>query len=451
MRVIWFIICVLLNETVTWAEISSAPCPNVSQTTEIQAQFQLLQHAAPWIPTHQEQELLQLFKINGVSLANFSCYFEKGNDPTALNDVLSVLKLQILRLRYVAYKKDKKAVTQALLSLRKMSGAYLNQPALMARRLGASVRSLLLDELERLIDWHPDLVRDEVRLGHWRSDLTSGIEAEIQNQWLDVKNQLPHNGKALSLSRYFGFRSWKVPLVNQSKLARLISKLKVQQEESLERQLFMLFKGNNKNLDTDETDRAVNHYLSVSISEVRKNNYFLLKPWLEPIIEEKIRNLKSEMGASWPLISPLVGVNIEGAFREIEEPIELLDSMRLSQAKTHYSRVKNPLGRLYEIVFLKRMTQMWTQLDIVQLRSDLNRVAFLKTLLAVQDYQKRYSRWPASVDELVQQKMIQEKPKDYFTGKALQYDSLHRQIWSVGENGIDEKGRGDDISLSLSL
>jgi hypothetical protein len=94
---------------------------------------------------------------------------------------------------------------------------------------------------------------------------------------------------------------------------------------------------------------------------------------------------------------------------------------------------------------------MWTQIDVVQLRSDLNRVSFLKTLLAVQDYQKRFARWPSSVDDLVSKKMIQEVPRDYFTGKILRYDSVNRQIWSVGENGIDEKGRGDDLSLGLSL
>ena len=169
------------------------------------------------------------------------------------------------------------------------------------------------------------------------------------------------------------------------------------------------------------------------------------------IIDEKVRTLKSELGVSWALISPLVGVSIEGPFKEIDQPIEILDSLRLTQAKSHYARAKNPLGRLYEIVFLKRMTQMWTQIDVVQLQSDLNRVSFLKTLLAVQDYQKRFARWPSSVEDLVRQKIIPESPRDYFTGRALRYDSQNRQIWSVGENGVDEKGRGDDISLSLSL
>ncbi len=435
----------------SWSGAKAAVCPSIQNSTEIQNQFQLLQHATVWIPPHQEQELKQLFQVNAEGLKQFSCFSEKGNDPNALSNVLAALKLQILKLRYVAYKKESKAVADSLLALRKMSGVFLNQPALMARRLGASVRSLLLDELERLIDLHPDLVRDEVRLGYWRSDLTSSIETEIRQQWQGVKSQIPQSSTPTSLSRYFGFRSWSPPMAYRSKLARLLSRFKVKQEDTLETQLHTLFKLNSSNLNMAETERSIQHYLSASLSEIRKNNYFLLKTWLEPVIDEKVRTLKSELGVSWPLISPLVGVTVEGTFKEIEQSIELLDSMRLSQAKTHYARVKNPIGRLYEIVFLKRMTQMWTQIDIVQLRSDLNRVSFLKTLLAVQDYQKRYARWPASVDDLVHQKMIKELPKDYFTGKALRYDSQNRQIWSVGENGIDEKGRGDDISLSLSL
>lgn len=441
----------ILVTSLSMINANAGTCPNIQSGVEIQNQFQLLQHAAAWIPPNQEQELKQLFQVNADGLKQFSCYYNKGNDPNALSDVLAVLKLQILKLRYVAYKKESKAVAESLVSLRKMGGAFLNQPGLMARRLGASVRSLLLDELERLIDMHPELVRDEVRLGYWGSDLTIGIEAEIRYQWQGVKSQIPQSATPTSLSRYFGFRAWAPPMAYRSKLARLLSRFRVKQEDTLESQLHALFKTNNNNLNIGETERAIQHYLSASLIELRRNNYFLLKPWLEPVINQKVQNLKSELGVSWPVISALVGVSLEGTFKEMDQPIELLDSLRLSQAKAHYARVKNPIGRLYEIVFLKRITQMWTQIDIVQLRSDLNRVSFLKTLLAVQDYQKRYARWPASVDDLVRQKMIIELPKDYFTGKALRYDSQNRQIWSVGENGIDEKGRGDDISLSLSL
>jgi hypothetical protein len=437
------------------ASTLSAPvglaCPSLHNTNEIQTQFQLLQHAASWIPDPQERELKELFQVNAESLEKFSCYYNKGDDPNALSDVLAVLKLQILTVRFAAFKKDRKVMADSLVALRKMSGVYLNQSSLIARRLGASVRSLLLDEMERLIDIYPDLVREEVRLGYWRSDLTSGIETEVQAQWKGVKLQLPASATPTSLARYFGYRTWVPPMAYRSRIARLLSHFKTESQESLETQLHSLFKMNRHNLELDETDRSVQHYLSSSIAELRKNNYFLLKPWLDPIIDEKVRTLKSELGVSWALISPLVGVAVEGSFRELGQPIELLDQLRLSQAKTHYARVRNPLGRLYEIVLLKRLTQMWTQIDVVQLRSDLNRVSFLKTLLAVQDYQKRFARWPSSVDDLVSKKMIQEVPRDYFTGKILRYDSVNRQIWSVGENGIDEKGRGDDLSLGLSL
>lgn len=426
-------------------------CPSVKEAAEIQIHFQLLQHAATWIPGNQEKELKRIFSVNDSVLREFSCYFTKGDDPGVLNDVLSALKLQILNLRYVAYQKNYQAVSQALLSLRKMSGSYLGQSSLMARRLGASVRSLLLDELERLIDLYPDLVRDEVRLGIWRSDLTVGIELEILTQWEDLKAQWKKKTAPAALARHFGARGWRASEEQRSALDKIVAHFKRDTKDSLESQLLVLFRANPKNVDLQLTENVIRHYLSLSLAEVRKNNYFLLKPWLDPIIEEKVRALKSELGVSHSLIFPLAGVDIEGPFAEITQPIQLLSSKMLNLAKANYARVANPIGRLYEIVFLKRMTQMWSQIDIAQLRSDLNRVSFLRTLLAVQDYQKRFSRWPASVEDLVTRKMIQEVPKDYFTGKKLQYDSQRRQIWSVGENGIDENGHGDDISLSLSL
>ena len=137
----------------------------------------------------------------------------------------------------------------------------------------------------------------------------------------------------------------------RSKLARLLSRFRVKQEDSLEQQLHTLFKMNFANLDIAETERSIQHYLTASIHEIKLNNYFILKPWLDPIIDEKVRTLKSELGVSWALISPLVGVSIEGPFKEIDQPIEILDSLRLTQAKSHYARAKNPLGRLYEILF----------------------------------------------------------------------------------------------------
>lgn len=450
-RALQIIFGVFFVSNISFYGLDARACPKVKGGGEIQNQFQYVQHASAWIPDTQEKELKHLMQLNSESLRDFTCFFSKGNDPNSLSDILSVLKLQILKLRYVSYKKEKTAVSESLVLLRKMSGAFLNQPSLMARRLGASVRSLLLDELERLIDSNPELVREEIRMGNWRSDLTSGIENEIKTQWKEAKNLFPASGTPTSLSRYFGFRAWVQPMAYRSKLARLLSRFRVKQEDSLEQQLHTLFKMNFANLDIAETERSIQHYLTASIHEIKRNNYFILKPWLDPIIDEKVRTLKSELGVSWALISPLVGVSIEGPFKEIDQPIEILDSLRLTQAKSHYARAKNPLGRLYEIVFLKRMTQMWTQIDVVQLQSDLNRVSFLKTLLAVQDYQKRFARWPSSVEDLVRQKIIPESPRDYFTGRALRYDSQNRQIWSVGENGVDEKGRGDDISLSLSL
>lgn len=430
---------------------STKDCPRLQQTAEIQNQFQLYQHASSWLSDLQEKQLLQILKVNDASLAEFGCFAQRASDPLALSDVLGALKLQILNLRYQAFKKDKPGVSRSLLALRTMIANTLQQPSMMARRLGASVRSLYLDELERLLDVFPQLVKDEVSLGYWSTDFSSGIEKEIVENWQTIQTQFSKASSPRALAKSFNDRPWKGQINSASKLNKILHRLGTEKEETLETQLFDLFQANNVNFDVRTTDQTIKHYLNSSLQQMKKNNYFLLKPWLDPVIDEKVRTLKSELGVSHTLIFPLVGVELEGPFKELERPIELLDSARFTQAKVHYARVKNPIGRLYEIVILKRITQVWSQADLLQLRIDLNRLSFLKTLLAVYDYEKRFAHWPKSMDDLVQQKLIQAVPKDYFTGQDLRYDSQHRQIWSVGENGVDEKGKGDDLSLSMTL
>lgn len=465
--VVSFLLFLLISESFLWAK---EPCPPLSMSTEIQNQFQIFHVSSVPLTKEKETEIFKLLDINKTSLQNFRCYYENGQDLNELADALAILKLKIIQLRWFITKNDKMAMIKSLESLREMKDNLIQQPSQLSRRLAASVRSLLLDELEGLLTIDAELVSDQLNKGVWVADISLGLEAELQAEWLALESQFPVKGSTIGnlqnsnvtplsqkdhlspefLAHHFGVRNWDSSSLTRSKLHQWLERLSGISKETLETQLYYLFKANNNNFLIDQTHQTFRYYLSACLKELRQNNYFLIKPWLEPVISEKVLMLKKELGASWDLVSPLVGVTLEGPFREIIRPIELLNKKNLELAQNDYKKVFNPIGRLYEIVFLKRMTQMWTTVDVTQVRMDLNRVSGLKTLIAISNFQKKRSRLPISVSELYQHKLIQEIPKDLFSGKELQYDFLHRQVWSVGENGIDEHGQGDDQLFKIN-
>lgn len=448
------LILLLIATTVTHllpSGFAFGDCFDLTNSLEIQSQFQWIQHAGTNIPKDRSLAIKELVKENAVAMADVDCVVQHGEDPARLSAILSLIKLNILQLRIEEAAKNKNQVAANLKVLRRMTYLFLNQSSLIARRLGASVRSLMLDEMERLLNGMPELVKAEVGFGYWRSDFSESIAKELRLHWQNLKAQIPKNQTPTSLARHFGGRSWKPAMNYRSRLSRLLAGSSSTPEETLEGQTHFLFRENKNNLSLLESEKVIEHYLQQSLNQMKKNNYFVLKDWLAPVIDSKIKNLKQELGQSWPLISPLVGINLEGPFKELEGAVELLTEAHLEKAKVDYARTPNPLGRLYEIVFLKRLTQMWSPVDMAQLKQDLNRVTSIKTLLAVQDYQKKFARWPKGLNELVGKKLLEKEPRDYFNGRGFKYDPTKKRIWSLGENGVDENGQGDDMALRLSL
>lgn len=437
-------------------------CPQVKMSQEIQNQFQILYQTATMnlktLSSEQSFKVGQVIDLNTEVLNKFTCYFNLAQDPHQLTTVMSVMKLQILQFRKALSKKDHTKAEASLWQLRAMMDAFLNKPSQLARRLGASVRSLYLDELEKLVSVDADLVERLMENSIWSVDISRGVELELMDQWQSLASQFSYTPfTPQSLARHFGQRAWKGKQNESPHFSKWVNRLKDQTEDTLEAQLLKLFKGNmdgknsrSVNFDIRESESSLKHYLLVASEELRKNNYFSLKEWLAPVIDEKVKVLKAEMGAAWPLVSPVVGMSLEGNFKEITYPISLLSSVELAKAEKSYAKVKNPIGRLYEIVMLKTLTQVWTTVDIVQLRNDYDRVGSLKTLLAIQGYHKTHAEWPSSIQDLVQKNYLSELPKDHFLGKELKINSTQKQVWSVGQNGIDENGGGDDIGVRIS-
>jgi hypothetical protein len=426
-------------------------CPALQKSQIIQEQFQLLQHSSNQLSEAQQEVIQKLIDANKNVLSATSCYIENSKEVAQLNDFLSTLKLQILDLRYQVVKNDTQKIELRLNDLSLLTSSLLGRYNYLSRRLGASVRSLLLDELERMSLTHSVEVQKLIDKVRWMPNISQDLQAQYKENLLQLKKQFGQIRSPKKLAHFFGLRAWKPASETRSRLAQLLSDLRFQKSATLEVELLELFSVNKNNLLWGNSERSIQYYLSYVTNQLSTNPFLSVRGMIQPVIEKQLEALKVEMGASWALVGPLAGINLEGPLEEVIQPIELLDSLRLKQAQTHYQNVKNPIGRLYEIVLLKQMVQMWSEIDVVQLQTDLNRVGLLKTSLAINSYKQKFNNWPKNIQELVDKKFLSNLPKDYFSGLEFKYNSDEKRIWSIGENKNDESGKGDDISLPLTL
>lgn len=426
-------------------------CPALQKSQVIQEQFQLLQHSNNEWNESQVGAIRMLIESNKAILDSTTCYIENSKEVSQLNDFISTLKLQILDLRYQIFKKDSQKIELRLKDLSLLTSSLLSRYNYLSRRLGASVRSLLLDELERMSLTHYSEVQKLVENVKWLPNISQDLQAQYKENLLQLKKQFGqlHGGK--KLAHFFGLRAWRPASESRSRLAQLLTDLKFQKTASLESQLFELFSNNQNNLIWVNSERNIQYYVSYVCKQLAVSPFLSMRGMIQPVIDKELMVLKSELGTSWDLVWPLAGINLEGPLEEINQPIELLDPLRLKQAISHYQNVRNPIGRLYEIVLLKQLVQMWSEVDVVQLETDLNRVSLLKASLAINAYKLKFNKWPKNIQEVVEKSFLKYNPKDYFSGQEFRYNLDEKRIWSIGENKNDENGKGDDISLPLAL
>lgn len=74
----------------------------------------------------------------------------------------------------------------------------------------------------------------------------------------------------------------------------------------------------------------------------------------------------------------------------------------------------------------------------------------LITLAAIKLYEKEQDEMPSHLEDLVSAKILQILPEDLFSGKPFHYAPEKKLLWSVGPDGIDDKGDPkNDLVLRL--
>lgn len=65
----------------------------------------------------------------------------------------------------------------------------------------------------------------------------------------------------------------------------------------------------------------------------------------------------------------------------------------------------------------------------------------IRTRLALTRYRLRHGKVAPDLSALVKEGLIEKTPLDPYDGATLRYDPRRKLLWSVGENGTDERGR----------
>jgi hypothetical protein len=104
------------------------------------------------------------------------------------------------------------------------------------------------------------------------------------------------------------------------------------------------------------------------------------------------------------------------------------------KARIAYSNIENPIGRILDTSVLSFVT---SDLKICQVQTERETT---QTCLALIIFERLKGQLPASLSDLVTEKILTSVPVDPFNGEPLHYSREKRKVWSVSNNGVDDHG-----------
>jgi hypothetical protein len=107
-------------------------------------------------------------------------------------------------------------------------------------------------------------------------------------------------------------------------------------------------------------------------------------------------------------------------------------------ARERLGDIANPLGRLCLCQALPGLDRVVERLFLSRTDREATRAVVAVRLFAVRNH-----RLPATLQELVDAKVIAALPVDPFCDEPLRYSAERHLLWSVGPDGQDNQGKGD--------
>jgi hypothetical protein len=169
-----------------------------------------------------------------------------------------------------------------------------------------------------------------------------------------------------------------------------------------------------------------------AVAEIEKNiqHYRIyrtnsLAPWserdgqVELDHEEAYTNLVEDLG-------PLMAL--------VKDDSLPLSRLAAQKARPAYLKIENPVGRIFDTSIIGFVS---SDLKVCQVRTEREAT---RACLALIIFERRKGSLPASLAELVQEKILDAVPRDPFCGEPLHYSRENRKIWSISDDGVDDHG-----------
>lgn len=120
------------------------------------------------------------------------------------------------------------------------------------------------------------------------------------------------------------------------------------------------------------------------------------------------------------------------------EPLPL-SHQAAQRALGAYVQIENPVGRIFSFTSL-------AESDVRLFRYRAEREA-TRSILALLIFERQKGILPAKLSDMVNAKILDSIPNDPFAGAPISYSRERRIVWSVGEDGVNDNGDGDDKVL----
>ena len=116
---------------------------------------------------------------------------------------------------------------------------------------------------------------------------------------------------------------------------------------------------------------------------------------------------------------------------EFTEKLDVPNPVALAIAREKRRRVNNPLGKMLAL------SNADTYVSLASCTASA-RLHATRLAMAFHLFQRVHKSLPATLDVLVESKLLSQIPKDPFDGKPFKYSAKRRVIWCVGQEGKNE-------------
>ena len=172
----------------------------------------------------------------------------------------------------------------------------------------------------------------------------------------------------------------------------------------------------------EEIEKSIRHY------RIYRTNS--LTPWTERDNEVELEHADDHTNLLHD-IAPLMEL--------VKDESLPLNRQAAQKARPAYLQIENPIGRIFDTSVIHFIV---SDLKVCQIRTEREAT---RACLALIIFERQKGRLPATLSDLVQQKILDSVPIDPFCGEPLHYSREKREVWSISDNGVDDNGESGKL------